>query len=366
MASISTTAIPPPSPPPTPATTLVHFPRRQWVTFDTKWTLTLTVTAELAWDLLGSTPGPSNPGDFRSKKVAAARVVELVRAGRLWIGSGGRSVDLTVRPMLAGKVVGSGGSNSQSDGEVDSEDGIDSVRELFHETILAWPLWEDKLGLRVRGRSRSVDMRPGDDTTLLYYTVNHPPSPSGLYAPSRAGGGIPQGRLQRVSCQLDLDYCAEGFKLPRAATTRKSKAKAKTANKSRSKKKKSKKRPQLPPRRSNLKPRQSEAARRQQLQMADNPRDVLVVGSAAWRQATALIKMALYVLVGTAGKAPPVPGIRPVDDVSAPSGAPSLLDVAPAVWSNNYFTVGSTFPSFYLLDSHLTDRLYHLERLIYH
>lgn len=342
MASTSTAVIPPPPPPPTPTTTIVHFPQRQWTTFDAKWTLTLTTTAELAWDALGSTPGSSNPGVFRSRRVAAARVVELVRAGRLWIGSGGRSVDLAMRPKIAGKAVG--GGSSQGDGD---EDGGDHLRELFHETILEWPIWEDKLGLRVR--SSGVEIGPRDDTTLLYFTVNHPPSPSGLYAPSRAGGGIPLARLQRVSCQLDLNYCTDGFELPRpAAMTKKEKTKIKPTSRPKTKsrrgaKQSKSKKKMTPPACKSLRPQTSEAARGKQQQPVIDPRDVLVMGSPAWSQATALIKTALHVLVGTAGKAgrnkPPVPGIRPVDDVSAPLGAPSLLDVAPATWSNHYFTV---------------------------
>ncbi|KAL1901453.1 hypothetical protein Sste5346_001858 [Sporothrix stenoceras] len=350
MASISTTAIIPPPLPPISSTTNVHFPCRQWVTLDAKWTLTLVVTAELAWDQLGSTPNSTNPGVFRNKRVAAARVVELVRAGRLWIDSSGRRVDLVVRPMLGGMVVG----NSH----INSEDGVDSVRELFHETILEWPLWEDKLGLRVRSRSaESAEMRPGDDTTLLYFTVNHPPSPSGLYAPSRAGGGIPQARLERVFCQLNINYCAEGFKIPRVVpAAKKSKVKAKPTSKSKSKKRARPSKPKKKPTpRSNLRPRQSEAACRQQQQMVDGPRNELVVGSPAWRQATALIMMSLHVLMGTAGKTPPVPGIRPVDDVSAPSGAPSLLDVAPAVWSNHYFTTIERPPDLIDDDDQLID-----------
>ncbi|KIH95204.1 hypothetical protein SPBR_03921 [Sporothrix brasiliensis 5110] len=340
MASISTPPLLPPLPPAS-TTTTVHFPRRQWVTFDAEWKLTLTATAELAWDTLGGIPGSYNPGVFRSQVVTAARVAELVRAGRLWIGSDGRSVDLTVRPMLEGKRMSNGGT--QGDGE---DDDNDYLCELFRETIMEWPAWKDRLGLRVRSRSAETGSR--EDTTLLYLTVTHPPSPGGLFAPSQAGSGIPLARLQRVTCQLGLRYSAEGFKLPRATVaTKRAKSKAQAASRSKPKPKskggsrsfRSEEKP--PPARPNLRPRPSEAARRQRQQQVIDPRDVLVVGSAAWRQSVSLITTALHVLVGTAGKAPPVPGIRPVDAISAPHGAPSLLDVAPAVWSNHYFTSAS-------------------------
>ncbi|ERS96309.1 hypothetical protein HMPREF1624_07219 [Sporothrix schenckii ATCC 58251] len=341
MASISAPPVPPPLPPAS-TTTTVHFPRRQWVTFDAEWKLTLTATAELAWDTLGGIPGSYNPGVFRSKVVTAARVAELVRAGRLWIGSDGRSVDLTVRPMLEGKRMSNGGT--QGDGE---DDDNDCLCELFRETIMEWPVWKDRLGLRVRSRSAETGSREGP--TLLYLTVTHPPSPGGLFAPSQAGSGIPLARLLRVTCQLGLRYSAEGFKLPRATVaTKRATSKAQAARRSKPKpKSKRANRPfrseeKPPPARKNPRPRPREAARRQRQQQVIDPRDVLVVGSAAWRQSVSLITTALHVLVGTAGKAPPVPGIRPVDAISAPHGAPSLLDVAPAVWSNHYFTAVSS------------------------
>ncbi|KJR87018.1 uncharacterized protein SPSK_01540 [Sporothrix schenckii 1099-18] len=341
MASISAPPVPPPLPPAS-TTTTVHFPRRQWVTFDAEWKLTLTATAELAWDTLGGIPGSYNPGVFRSKVVTAARVAELVRAGRLWIGSDGRSVDLTVRPMLEGKRMSNGGT--QGDGE---DDDNDCLCELFRETIMEWPVWKDRLGLRVRSRSAETGSREGP--TLLYLTVTHPSSPGGLFAPSQAGSGIPLARLLRVTCQLGLRYSAEGFKLPRATVaTKRATSKAQAARRSKPKpKSKRANRPfrseeKPPPARKNPRPRPREAARRQRQQQVIDPRDVLVVGSAAWRQSVSLITTALHVLVGTAGKAPPVPGIRPVDAISAPHGAPSLLDVAPAVWSNHYFTAVSS------------------------
>ncbi|CAK7235276.1 hypothetical protein SCUCBS95973_009215 [Sporothrix curviconia] len=159
------------------ATTSVLFPRRQWTTLDSKWTLVLTVTAELVWNERQTSPDAGDgPSIFRSDRVAAARVVELVRVGRLWIGTGGRSVDLAVRPTLSGRLI------------------------------------------------------PGDD-------------------------------------------------------------------------------------------------------------------SVAWRKVALLVETALHMLVGTvkAGSSKPrVPGVRPVDKVSMAGGAPGLLDVAPAVWSNGYFMAVST------------------------
>lgn len=356
-----------------PPTTTVHFPRRRWATLDAQWTITLTATAELVWDPLGnnnnnnasSSPSDSNgPGVFRSSIVSAARVAQLVRAGRLWIGSGGRSVDLAVQPTLAGKGIAKGGGG---------RDG-GHLQEKFRVAVLTWRPWEDELGLQVRNGAAvavavaeaGAESEAGADF-VLYFTVNHPPSPGGLYAPRAGGGcgggGIPQARLRRVACRLNLNFCVDGFDLPRVPRTvhqqrggkTKSKAKAKSKtnakseakSKSKAKTKARSKRgpkaagsrlPRPPPKRS-LRPKANPAACQEFQRSTVDPKDLLADGT-AWRKATTLIEVALHTFVGTAKTSKRrASGVRPLDNLSTPSGAPSLLDVAPAVWSNHYFKV---------------------------
>ncbi|CAK7209227.1 hypothetical protein SBRCBS47491_000372 [Sporothrix bragantina] len=310
------------------ATTIVHFPRRQWTTLDSKWTLVLTATAQLIWDLPHTSNDASDGSSiFHSNKVASARVVELIRAGRLWIGQGGRSVELTVLPTLAGRPI------------VDSEDG-NPLRERVQNVLLGWQPWEDELGLRVQNSHAGTVGTDDNDAGVLHITLNHPPSPHGLYAP-RSDGGIPQTRLSCVSCQLNLDFNEDGFKLPRPLQTAQPQKTRATAKQKTKRSTKAKTKPAPPRKTPRLKPGPASRRqlRQQQEQKALELGNKLLDDGVAWHKATLLIETALHMLVGTAkaGSKPRVPGVRPADKVSLAGGAHGLLDVAPAVWSNNYF-----------------------------
>ncbi|CAK7273634.1 hypothetical protein SEPCBS119000_005760 [Sporothrix epigloea] len=332
--------VPTSAPPPT-ATTTVHFPRRQWTTLDCKWSLVLNATAELHWDPTDLLSDASR-GVFRSQKVTAARAAQLVRAGRLWIGTNGRRVDVAVRHTLAGRAVAGG-----------------DVGELFRaklaQVLLHWSAWNNELGLQVV-ESGCIDSggTEGDDNTI-YLAVSHPPSPHGLYAP-RSNGGIPQARLGRVSCQLDLQLDESACKpsppkrLTKRQKTRQSTKRRQTQS---AKARKTSERPsqteikaRIPHKntRCRLSAAQARQRQQQQEQEAIRTRDLLVQDAAAWHKATLLVEAALHVLVGTAeasGKRLLV-GVQAVDSGSLPGGAPSLLDIAPAVWSSDYFTAVSS------------------------
>lgn len=331
------------------ATTTVLFPRREWTTLDSKWSLVLTAIAELLWDPVDPLADASDGASvFRSQEVAAARVADLVRAGRLWIGTGGRHVDLAVRPTLAGRAVAGG-----------------NVGELFRakleRVLLHWPVWSDELGLRVVQSSREVlTQTNGTDKGVIHLAVSHPPSAHGLYAP-RSGGGIPQARLGCVACQIDLQLDETGFKSPlpkqiskgrQAVQPTKGKPKRPKKSSKRTTKKTAKKtrRPaktklKAPVSRktlqSKLVPANGRQSQKQLEREAVKLRKLLVEDNVAWHKVTLLVEMALHMLVGTAkgGSKRLVAGVRPIDSVSLPGGAPGLLDIAPAVWSSDYFTV---------------------------
>ncbi|CAK7274943.1 hypothetical protein SEPCBS57363_006423 [Sporothrix epigloea] len=342
------------APPPT-ATTTVHFPRREWTTLDSKWSLVLTATVELFWDPVDSLADASDGASvFRSQRVAAARVADLVRAGRLWIGTGGRHVDLAVRPTLAGRAVAVGKA-----GEL--------FRAKLEHVLLHWPVWSDELGLRVFQSSREKLIRTdGKDSSVIHLAVSQPPSPHGLYAP-RSDGGIPQARLDHVACQIDLQLDETGSRSPKSSLpkqtsqrhpamqptnrkrTRSKKTTETTAKKSALKTKRPAKaktkadlsRKTLP---SMLVPANGRQSQKQLDRGAVKLRKLLVEDSVAWHKATLLVEMALHMLVGTAkgGSKRLVAGVRPMDSVSMPGGAPGLLNIAPAVWSSDYFTAVSS------------------------
>ncbi|EPE06256.1 hypothetical protein F503_02384 [Ophiostoma piceae UAMH 11346] len=280
--------------------TVITFRRRQWASRDNRLTLTLTATAQLAWP--PSTASPTSSSNiFNTETVPAARVAQLVRSGRLWIGTDGRSVQLGVKATLGGK-------------SCIRDEQLKKLKEL----IADWP-WSE-LGL-VDDRSR------GEETDLVFC---HPPSPDGLYTPH----GIPHARLVRVDCQLGFYYCPDGFilhappvaRLPEQKPTGKSppsKQKARHPLEAKGKKKKKPKKPPKP------RPRAIKPART----LAD-PDCLFNEVDGFWERTCATVEAALATFIGTKGRQV---GARPLDQWSLPSGVPSLLDIAPAVWSYHLF-----------------------------
>ena len=303
------TVTPAPASPPT-SLTVITFHRRQWASRDNRLTLTLAATAQLVWP--SSTASPASSSNiFNTKTVPAARVSQLVRSGRLWIGTDGRSVQFGVKATLGGKSC------------IKSEQ-LCKLKEL----IADWP-WSE-LGL-VRDRSR------GEDGDLV---LRHPPSPDGLYTPY----GIPHARLDRVDCQLRFNYCPDGFRLhvlpivrlPEQKSLARpplSKEAATSKHETRGKKKrraKAKKKPKPPPK-TPKPPRTIQPAR-----TLTNPDCLLNETDGSWERTCVIVEAALATFIGVKGRQV---GARPLDQQSLPSGAPSLLDVAPAVWSYRLFRV---------------------------
>ncbi|OAA66431.1 hypothetical protein SPI_01007 [Niveomyces insectorum RCEF 264] len=312
----------------TTAITHVRFGRLQLATRDTRLVATLTATAELAWWPAASA--------VLGAQVPATRVAQLVRAGRLWVGSGGSAFGLVVVCRAA-----CGGGNGDNDNDNDNDNGDNTIETKLVDAIVGWPTWRDELGLQIRHDREPrwqttqsplptpTPAPPGcnrqTDSRALHFTLRHPVSPGGLCAPE----GIPRAQFRHVVCHLDFRYYPAGFKLPPVGVPR-----ARTATKKKSAKKRRKSGAKLGPRpRPKPKSKQKKVASRSS---AASPQQLsaneLFGDENMWRSAAVLVDAALHALVGVRRR---VLGVRPVS--SATSIPASLIDLAPAVWNYHYF-----------------------------
>ncbi len=306
--------------PPSP-TTVVRFPRRQWVTLDGQLFISSIATAELVWDL----PSPlSGPDVFRSTTVPAARVAQLVRAGRLWVGTAGRSVDfsLAIRPVLAED----GDNANKKKGLAPVRAAVSAVvikpwlqvklRKAAVATLTIGPKGPSEL-LALRSNSQEGEddwaqpkhRRHGTDSVLLSL-VNQPTTASaanGLYAPR---GAIPQARFRRVACQLELGGLPKDI---RKLSDRRSNTKSKRQNRDRSS--------QRPPSKD---------------QGPTPLNQALFRNKDVWHKTKALLEVSLGSIMGGGHR---VHGVRPIATTPRDNTGASLVNVAPAVWSPSYFQV---------------------------
>lgn len=269
------------------AYTEIRLGRQRFVTRDRQLAITVTATAELAWSSAeAAVLGPVAP---------AARVAQLVRAGRLWVGCGGSAFGLVVYPTLQRQVLCGAATTTTTT--------TNAHHHWLAQAVLDWP-WAG-LGLLVRpDTERWLSGNRRWDVPRLFFAVSHPASPGGLCAPA----GIPQAQFRRVVCHLNF---------VQRPTARPGWDVALPAKKARSRKKR---------------PEKRETAA-DTVDRPTQPASTVFDEPALRAQAASLVEASLHVLVGVKRR---VLGVLPVGSHPAQPLA-SLISIAPAVWNYGHF-----------------------------